>query len=100
MLFQISITPEMATLTAGEIKDECKLSQFDEEQSFGFHQLRIEAQPGYWRIEVDRDLLAEVDKPKGYVGDDSLIQLSIQGPGSAHFEGINFHEFADEPIAP
>ena len=97
VLFKVSINPEMATLTAGGTEHVCKLSKFDEEQSFGFHQFRIEAQPGYWRIEVDRDLLAEIDKPPGFVGDDSLIQLSIEGSGRAHFEGISFHEFADEP---
>ena len=97
VLFQVSITPEKATLTAGKVTQECKLTMFDDEQSFGFHQFRIEAQPSYWRVEVDRELLGEIDKPKGFVGDDSLIQLSIQGPGSAHFEGISFHEFANEP---
>ena len=97
VLFQVSITPEVATLTAGETSQECKLAQFDGDQSFGFHQFRIESQPGYWRIEVDRDQLGEIDKPDSFVGDDSLIQLSIQGTGSAHFEGIYFHEFADDP---
>ena len=97
VIFHVAITPEIATLNAGETVQVCQLSKFDEEQSFGFHQFRIEAQPGYWRIEIDRDLLGEVEKPKDFVGTDSLIQLAIQGPGSAHFEGISFHEYADEP---
>lgn len=93
VLFQVSITPEVATLTTGEIKQSGKLSQFDDEQSFGFHQFRIVAQPDHWRIEADSDLLGVVAKPDGFVGDKSLIRLSIQGPGSAHFEGISFREF-------
>ena len=97
VMFQVSITTKMATLTAGKITHKCDLTQFDADQSFGFHQFRIESQPGYWRIELDRDLLGEIDKPEGYVGDDSLIQLSVEGSGSAHFEGISFHELTDEP---
>ena len=100
VLFEVSLTPEMATLTAGESTRECELTQFDDDRSFGFHQFRIQAQPDYWRIEVDRDLLGEIEKPPGFVGDDSLIQLSIQGDGSAHFEGVSFHEYADKPVSP
>ena len=96
VLFQVSMTPEMATLFAGETTHECELPMFDDDKRFGFHQFRIEAQPDHWRIEVDRELLGEIDKPKNFVGDDSLIQLSIQGPGSAHFEAISLREFASE----
>ena len=97
VLFGVSITRDMATLTAGDTTHEHKLSKFDDEQSYGFHQFRIEAQPDYWRVEVDRDLLGKVDKPQGFAGDKALIQLSTDGQGSAHFEGIRFHEFAGEP---
>ena len=95
--FRVSITPEMATLTAGETVSECKLRQFDDDQNFGFYHFLIDAQPAYWRIVVNGEPLGKIDKPIGFVGDGSLIQLSIQGPGSAHFEGISFREYADEP---
>ena len=96
VLFQVSITREMATLTAGDITHKCKIPQYNDDQNFGFNRFRIEAQPDYWRIEVDGKLLGDIDKPEGFVGDNSLIQLSITGPGSAHFEGISFREFASD----
>ena len=93
-LFRVLITPDMATLIAGETTYRCDLQQFDDERSFGFHQFRILSQPGYWRIEVDQESLGEIDKPAGFVGDNSLIQLSVTGEGSAHFEGISFCKLA------
>ena len=96
-LFRVIIKPDMATLLCGETKHECVIQQFDAEESFGPHQFRIESQPGYWRVEVDRELLGEIDKPKDYVGDDATIRLSIEGTGSAHFDGISLQEFADHP---
>ena len=99
-LFSVAITPDMATLEAGKILGKCELQQFDDDQNFGYHQFRIESQPGYWRIEVDRELLGEIEKPAGFTEDtedNSLIQLSVKGKGSAHFEGISFFELADEP---
>ncbi|MDB4766559.1 serine/threonine protein kinase [bacterium] len=96
-MFRVTLKPDMATLLSGKIKNECVIQQFDGEKSFDPHQFRIESQPGYWRIEVDRELLGEVDKPKDFVGDDATIQLLIEGKGSAHFDGISFQEFTDEP---
>ena len=96
-LFSVAITPDMATLVAGKIIGKSELQQFNDDQNFGYHQFRIESQPGYWRIEVDRDLLGEIEKPAGFTEDNSLIQLSVKGKGSAHFEGINFFELDDKP---
>ena len=98
-LFNVAIKPDMATLASGNIikQCECELQQFDDAQNFGYHQFRIESQPGYWRIEVDRELLGEIDKPADFNGDDSLIQLLVEGNGSAHFEGISFIELTGEP---
>ncbi|MDB4766345.1 serine/threonine protein kinase [bacterium] len=96
-LFSVAITPEMATLVAGKITGQCELQQFNDDQNFGYHQFRIESQPGYWRIEVDRELLGEIEKPAGFTEDNSLIQLSVKGKGSAHFEGISLLELVGEP---
>ena len=96
-LFSVAITPDMANLVAGKIIGQCELQQFNDDQNFGYHQFRIESQPGYWRIEVDRELLGEIDKPANFTGDNSLIQLSVKGKGSAHFEGIKFLEFVGKP---
>ena len=96
-LFSVTITPDMATLVAGKITGQCELQQFNDDQNFGYHQFRIESQPGYWRIELDRELLGEIEKPAGYTEDNSLIQLSVKGTGSAHFEGINFLELVGVP---
>ncbi|MDA8564085.1 serine/threonine protein kinase [Mariniblastus sp.] len=95
--FSVAITPDMATLVAGKITGQCELQQFNDDQNFGYHQFRIESQPGYWRVEVDRELLGEIEKPAGFTEDNSLIQLSVSGKGSAHFEGINFLELAGKP---
>ena len=95
--FSVAITPDTATLVAGKITGQCELQQFNDDQNFGYHQFRIESQPGYWRIEVDRELLGEIEKPAGFTEDNSLIQLSVKGKGSAHFEGISFFELVDEP---
>ena len=99
-LFSVKLKPDMATLVSGEKKYECKIQQFDSEESYGPHQFRIESQPGYWRIEVDQSKLGFVDKPKDFVGDDAVIQLIIKGRGTAHFDGISFQEFADDPKEP
>ena len=94
--FRVVIKPDMAKLIGGEKLMECEIQQFDTEESFGPHQFRIESQPKYWRVEVDRELLGEIDKPEGYVGDDAIIQLSIKGKGNAHFDGISLQKFADQ----
>ncbi|MDB2687559.1 serine/threonine protein kinase [Mariniblastus sp.] len=96
-LFSVAITPSMATLATGKTIGECELQQFDDDLNFGYHQFRIESQPGYWRIELDRELLGEIEKPAGFTGDDSLIQLSVKGKGGAHFEGISFLELEGKP---
>ena len=96
-LLNVAITPDMATLVAGKITGQCELQQFDDDQNFGYHQFRIESQPGYWRIELDRELLGEIEKPAGFTEGKSLIQLSVKGKGSAHFEGINFIELVGKP---
>ena len=95
-MFRVVIKPDMATLFYGKTSHQVELQQFDSDESYGPHQFRIESQPGYWRVEIDRTMLGDIDKPKDYTGDHSLIQLSIEGQGSAHFDGISFRELEDE----
>ena len=96
-LFRVIIEPGMAILVSGKTRHERKIRQSDADENLDHHQFHVESQPGYWRIEVDRELLGEVDKPQGYAGEDEMIQLSIEGKGSAQFDGISLQEFADEP---
>lgn len=94
--FSVRIESDKAVLQSGDLTGQCELQQFDDEENFGYPQFRIESQPGYWRIEVDRELLGEIEKPANFIGAGATIQLSVQGQGAAHFEGISLRKFVAE----
>ncbi len=90
VLFEVEANSTMATLKHDDEEATCKLDQFDDETSFGYHQFRFESQPGHWRIEVDSRLLGEIAKPAGNDFGNHTVQLYATGKGPGHFEQIYF----------
>ena len=90
--FRIVVEPEMANLYLGESKlDSCTIPKFGKE-SFGYHQIQIESQPGYWRIAIGTNFIKHIRKPEGEE-QGAVIQLNVSGSGSAHFEGPSILPF-------
>lgn len=91
-LFRITLKPDVALVYAGE--DEvgtCELPELGQD-SFGYHQIQIESQPGYWRIAIGTEFTTNITKP--YAAESSTtIQLDVMKAGSAHFEGIQLQPF-------
>ena len=87
--FQISVLPNRSVLSSGEVEvGSTELEGFDE-ASFGYHNIQIESQPKHWRASVDGQLLGVIPKPED-AQRDTTVQLSVDGQGVAHFEGIRF----------
>ena len=95
-MFSVAITPDTATLVFDDTKEEIEIQPVEDQNNIRSHQFRIESQRGFWRVEVDGELLGEIDKPKDHLGDDAIIELSIKGNGSAHFDKINLQKFAND----
>ena len=91
-LFRIVLKPDSATVYSGDREaGTCELPMFDKD-SFGYHQIQIESQPGYWRVAIGTDFNTNVTKP--YAAESSAtIQLDVKKAGSAHFEGIQLQPF-------
>lgn len=67
------------------------LRQHDED-SQGYHEVRIERQPNYWVAYLDGDLLGHVPT------DDTSpakVKLVVSGPGKGHFEQIRLNPFRE-----
>ena len=96
--FQVVVDTTHATVYLGETKKGAyKLPTFDED-SFGYHQIRIESQPGYWRIAIGPEFYVNVPK-----GDNTqagaTIELIVSGENTAHFEALRFVPFQAPPLA-
>ena len=91
-LFRIVLKPDSAIVFAGEREaGTCELPKPDQD-SFGYHQIQIESQPGYWRVAIGTDFSSKITKP--YAAESSAtIQLDVKETGSAHFEGIQLQPF-------
>ena len=90
--FRIVLKPDSAIVFAGEREaGTCELPKLDQD-SFGYHQIQIESQPGYWRVAIGTDFSSKITKP--YAAESSAtIQLDVKETGSAHFEGIQLQPF-------
>lgn len=91
-LFQIVLKPDVATVYSGDREaGTCELPKLDQD-SFGYHQIQIESQPGYWRIAIGPEFSTSITKP--YAAESSAtIQLDVMKAGSAHFEGIQLQPY-------
>lgn len=96
VLWEVEIEREKATLKQGETISETPIQQFDDEQTFGYHQFRLDSQPDHWRVEIDGQLLDAVEKSnEGPLGDQS-VQILVTGEGPAHFETLHFRTFKSQ----
>jgi serine/threonine protein kinase len=88
----IKISTESAVLKAGKNElARIQLQEFDG-QSFGYHLLRVSAQPDHWRVELDSELVGQVRRPENFANPVS-IELAVEGKGFGHFEQIRFRKF-------
>ena len=92
--FNVVVLPESAKVMRGEtLSGECTLPEMDP-ASFGYHQIQIESQPGYWRVAIGTEFVKNIPKPEG-VDLDSTIQLIVTGgTGSAHFDNPRLVPFS------
>ena len=93
-LFEVNISKTQIELSKSDVPVASHLLAQLEEDTFGYHRCRIESQPGYWRIEVDKQLIGEVAKEKETARfEPPTIQLAVEGKGTAHFGDIRFQVF-------
>ena len=91
-IFKIVAKLDAAQVFLGDKEsDRCDLPELDQD-SFGYHQIQIESQPGYWRVAIGTEFIKNVPKPSG-ADSDATIELNVSGAGSAHFEGPRFVPF-------
>ena len=98
--FQVVVDTTHATVFLGETKSGAyKLPTFDED-SFGYHQIRIESQPGYWRVAVGPEFFVNIPKlDDAQAG--ATIELKVTGEDTAHFahfEALRFVPFKSPPL--
>ena len=92
MLFRIVLDADSAVVFAGEQEaGTCELPMLDQD-SFGYHQIQIESQPGYWRVAIGTEFLVNITKPYS-AESGATIQLDVTKTGSAHFERIQLQPF-------
>ena len=97
--FRAVITPAESMLVVNQSERATLELEKYSDDSFGYNLFQIESQPGYWRVMVNSTLLGLVDKPD-HVDGVSVIQLAIEGPGSAYFEQIELRRFSEEKANP
>ena len=102
-VFHVVVDKIRATVFSGEREyGTYKLPSFDED-SFGYHQIRIESQPGYWRVAIGPKFFVNIPKPAD-AQSASTIELKVTDEDGtparfAHFEALRFLQFESPPPA-
>jgi len=97
-VFQVVVDRSQATVIAAETESgSYELPTFDE-ASFGYHQIRIEAQPGYWRIAIGPEFSVNIPRLKD-AQPGASVELLVTGNDAAHFEALRFQPFRTPPLS-
>ncbi len=92
-LWEVEIEEAKATLKNGATILTSSVQQFNDTQNFGYHQFRLDSQPGHWRVEIDGELLGQIPKSASDTNREHIVQIFVTGDGPAHFETVNFRSF-------